>query len=139
MAEAQGIQGGRVQVGIVVRDLDPMVVLFYTDVLGMQHVGDLALPSRDGRSAGVLKRFVLGDSGLKLLSFGETPPVTKTDPTGRWAAPVGSAISPLRSTMSHARSRRVKPSGCRSRLRRSSISLGYPSRSSRIPTGTGWS
>jgi len=62
-------QGGRFQVGIVVRDLDSMVD-FYERLLGFRYIGDIELP-------GVLmKRFILGDAGLKLLAPDVAPSVT---------------------------------------------------------------
>ena len=61
-------QGGSLQVGIIVRDLDAMVD-FYENLLGLRYLGDLQLP-------GVLmKRFTLGDAGLKLLAPDEPPSV----------------------------------------------------------------
>jgi catechol 2,3-dioxygenase-like lactoylglutathione lyase family enzyme len=72
MAGPQSLEGGRLQVGIVVRDLDAMVA-FYTDVLGLEHVGDIAIEARDGLLGGTLKMFSLGDASVKLLSLGEVP------------------------------------------------------------------
>src|SRR5580704_9677105 len=60
--------GGRFQVGIVVRDLGQMVD-FYGDLLGLEYLGDLEVPG------GLMKRFVLGDAGLKLVAFNEAPTV----------------------------------------------------------------
>lgn len=59
-------QGGRFQVGIVVQDLAPMVD-FYEGLLGFEHLADLEIPN------GVMKRFVSGEAGLKLLAFDEPP------------------------------------------------------------------
>ena len=72
MAEPQSLEGGRLQVGIVVRNLDAMVA-FYTDVLGLTHVGDIAVEARDGLLGGTLMMFSLGDASVKLLSLGEAP------------------------------------------------------------------
>jgi catechol 2,3-dioxygenase-like lactoylglutathione lyase family enzyme len=58
--------GGRVQVGIVVCNLAPMIE-FYTEVLGLTHFRDIAIPG------GTLKQFVLGDASVKLVSF-DVPP-----------------------------------------------------------------
>jgi catechol 2,3-dioxygenase-like lactoylglutathione lyase family enzyme len=61
-------QGGRFQVGMIVGDLDAMVD-FYEHLLGFEFLGDLELPN------GMMKRFVLGDAGLKLLAPHERPSV----------------------------------------------------------------
>jgi len=67
-------QGGRFQVGIIVRDLDAMVD-FYENLLGFEHLADLEL------TGGFMKRFVLGDAGLKLLAPNTRPSVA-TAPGG---------------------------------------------------------
>jgi catechol 2,3-dioxygenase-like lactoylglutathione lyase family enzyme len=67
-------QGGRFQVGIVVQDLAPMVD-FYEGLLGFEHIEDLEMPN------GLMKRFVFGDSGLKLLALDE-PRATAGTPGG---------------------------------------------------------
>ena len=59
-------QGGRFQVGIVVKDASSMVD-FYEGILGFEHLEDLRVPG------GVLKRFVLHDAGLKLLALDDAP------------------------------------------------------------------
>ena len=69
--------GGRFQVGIVVRDPDRMVD-FYEGLLGFTYVENVQVP-------GVLiKRFVLGDAGLKLLVLdeGAAQPNVPGAPTG---------------------------------------------------------
>lgn len=73
--------GGRLQVGIVVRELDPMVD-FYAGVLGLDHVGDLRLPDM------LMKRFTLGDAGLKLLAY-DDPPTMGSQPGGPSARTAG--------------------------------------------------
>jgi len=60
------LRPGKVEVGIVVRDLDAATA-FYSDVLGLEYIGDLALPG------GTMKRFMHGDAVVKLLRFDETP------------------------------------------------------------------
>jgi glyoxylase I family protein len=59
-------QGGRFQAGIVVRELGPMAD-FYGRVIGLEYLGDLQLPGI------LMKRFTLGDAGLKLLQLDEPP------------------------------------------------------------------
>jgi predicted enzyme related to lactoylglutathione lyase len=67
-------QGGRFQIGIVVKDLAPMVD-FYEGLLGFEHLDDLEMPN------GLMKRFVFGDAGLKLLAL-DGPPATAGTPGG---------------------------------------------------------
>jgi glyoxylase I family protein len=62
--ETKGV--GRIQVGIVVRDLESMVA-FYGGLLGLEWVGDLDIPG------GTMKRFALGEAGLKLLRLDAEP------------------------------------------------------------------
>jgi catechol 2,3-dioxygenase-like lactoylglutathione lyase family enzyme len=65
-----GGNGGRFQVGIVVgSDLQKMIA-FYTDIMGFQHFGDVAVPG------GTVMRYVLGECGLKLVTFDEPPRLT---------------------------------------------------------------
>ncbi len=64
--------GGSVQVGIVVKDLDAMVG-FYEGALGLRSIGDVDIPG------GVMKRFRCGDGTVKLVRFdagttGANPP-----------------------------------------------------------------
>ena len=57
---------GKVEIGIVVKNLDAATE-FYGDVLGLEYIGDLALPG------GTMKRFLHGDAVVKLLQFEKVP------------------------------------------------------------------
>jgi catechol 2,3-dioxygenase-like lactoylglutathione lyase family enzyme len=64
--------GGSVQVGIVVNDLDAMT-RFYENALGLRDIGDLEIPG------GVMKRYRCGEGSVKLVHFeagchGANPP-----------------------------------------------------------------
>jgi predicted enzyme related to lactoylglutathione lyase len=65
---------GKVEIGIVVADLDGASE-FYGDVLGLEYVGDLALPG------GTMKRFQHGDAIVKLVRF-DDPPKLANPPSG---------------------------------------------------------
>ena len=58
--------GGRLQVGIVVGDLAPMVE-FYEKVLGLEPADQVDLPG------GRMVRLVHGDAGVKLVEFDRRP------------------------------------------------------------------
>ncbi len=81
MSDTPGGHGGRVQIGIVVTDLDRMTG-FYTDILGLTHFRDVPI------SGGTLKQFVLGDASVKLLSYDE-PPQLANPPGGPVAGATG--------------------------------------------------
>src|SRR4026208_2076660 len=66
MANEEPMRSGKVEVGIVVKDLDAATE-FYGAVLGLEYIGDLALPG------GNMKRFLHGDAVIKLLQFDEVP------------------------------------------------------------------
>lgn len=59
-----------IDLGIVVSD-GPRALLFYCDLLGLEHVGDMPMPIGGG---GTMHRVQCGDSVLKLVAFDETPP-----------------------------------------------------------------
>ena len=56
-----------VDLGIVCRDADAMLA-FYRDVLGLEHVGDMAIPG------GSMQRLLCGTSLIKLVSPSKEPP-----------------------------------------------------------------
>jgi catechol 2,3-dioxygenase-like lactoylglutathione lyase family enzyme len=74
-------QGGRMQVGIVVKDLAAMTE-FYSVILGLPHLDDQPIPG------GMLRRFLLGDAGLKLVSF-DRDPTSANPPDGMAAGATG--------------------------------------------------
>jgi predicted enzyme related to lactoylglutathione lyase len=71
--------GGRVQIGIVVTDLARMMD-FYTDILGLTHFRDVPFSGGTLFGGGTVKMLVLGDAGIKLLSFDE--PLQLANPPG---------------------------------------------------------
>jgi glyoxylase I family protein len=71
-------QRGRFHVGVVVRELDPMFA-FYSEVLGLEYLGDLEIPGI------LIKVFAIGDAFLKLVVLDEAP--VDASPGG-WAAGV---------------------------------------------------
>jgi len=74
--------GGRFQVGIVVgADLSKMVE-FYTEILGFTFFNDVPVPG------GTVKRYTLGESGLKLVTF-HVPPEVANPPGGPSASASG--------------------------------------------------
>jgi catechol 2,3-dioxygenase-like lactoylglutathione lyase family enzyme len=74
MADGGAIRSGEVEVGLVVSDLQASLS-FYGELLGLEYVGDVALPGM------VQKRFLRGDAVVKLIYFDEQPDVTT--PPGR--------------------------------------------------------
>ena len=66
MASKEPMRAGKVEVGIVVKDL-VAATQFYGGLLGLEYIGDLALPG------GTMKRFLHGDAVVKLLQFDEMP------------------------------------------------------------------
>jgi catechol 2,3-dioxygenase-like lactoylglutathione lyase family enzyme len=74
MADGGAIRSGEVEVGLVVSDLQASLT-FYGELLGLEYVGDVALPGM------VQKRFLRGDAVVKLIYFDEQPDVTT--PPGR--------------------------------------------------------
>jgi|SRR5581483_1413795 len=66
MVDNDSLRPGKIEVGIVVRDLDAAAA-FYRDVLGLEFVGDLEVP------VGTMKRFASGDAVVKLFHLHETP------------------------------------------------------------------
>ena len=66
MVDSDGLRPGKIEVGIVVRDL-ATTAAFYGDVLGLEHIGDLEVP------VGSMKRFGRGDAVVKLFQLHETP------------------------------------------------------------------
>jgi catechol 2,3-dioxygenase-like lactoylglutathione lyase family enzyme len=67
VADEPAGNGGRFQVGIVVGSDLPKMIEFYTDIMGFTHIGDVEVPR------GTVMRYVLGESGLKLVTFDEPP------------------------------------------------------------------
>ncbi len=72
MANDEWDDGGSVQVGIVVNDLDAMVA-FYEGALALHSIGDVDIPG------GLMRRFRCGDGTVKLVRFdagttGANPP-----------------------------------------------------------------
>ncbi len=76
---AEHPSGGRVQIGIVVTDLVRMMD-FYTDILGLTHFRDVPFGGGELFGGGTVKMLVLGDAGIKLLSFDE--PLRLANPAG---------------------------------------------------------
>jgi catechol 2,3-dioxygenase-like lactoylglutathione lyase family enzyme len=70
----EALRAGTVEIGIVVNDLDAARE-FYGEVLGLEYVGDLALPG------GTMKRFQHGDAVVKLLQL-DKPPARANPPGG---------------------------------------------------------
>ena len=66
------------EVGIVTNNVDAMVT-FYQDFLGLEFQGELAF------AHGRMKRFALGQSVLKLVTF-DAPPAQSVPPAGGQAA-----------------------------------------------------
>lgn len=66
--------GGRLQVGIVVGALAPMVE-FYEGLLGLERHGEIDL------GGGRMVRLVHGDAGVKLVEF-DKPPIDANPPGG---------------------------------------------------------
>jgi hypothetical protein len=79
VADEAGGNGGRFQVGIVVGSELRKMIEFYTDILGFEHFGDVAVPG------GTVMRYVLGESGLKLVTF-DGPPRLANPPGGPTAS-----------------------------------------------------
>jgi catechol 2,3-dioxygenase-like lactoylglutathione lyase family enzyme len=69
MADGGAIRSGEVEVGLVVSDLQASLS-FYGELLGLEYVGEVALPGM------VQKRFLRGDAVVKLIYFDEQPDVT---------------------------------------------------------------
>ncbi len=68
MVDRDGPRPGKIEIGIVVRDLGSTTA-FYRDVLGLEYIGELEV------SVGLMERFAIGDAVLKLLRLHETPSV----------------------------------------------------------------
>jgi catechol 2,3-dioxygenase-like lactoylglutathione lyase family enzyme len=66
MVDNDNLRPGKIEIGIVVRDLDSAAA-FYRDVLGLDYIGDLEVP------VGTMKRFAKGDAVVKLFHLHETP------------------------------------------------------------------
>jgi catechol 2,3-dioxygenase-like lactoylglutathione lyase family enzyme len=66
MVGSDSLRPGKIEVGIVVRDLDAAAA-FYRDVLGLEYIGELEVP------VGIIKRFAKGDAVVKLFRLHETP------------------------------------------------------------------
>jgi catechol 2,3-dioxygenase-like lactoylglutathione lyase family enzyme len=82
MTDEAESSGGRFQVGIVVGgDLSRMIE-FYTEIMGFEHFADVPVPG------GTVMRYVLGESGLKLVTFDEVPELA--------SPPGGTSVTGLR-------------------------------------------
>ena len=79
MTDPHGVGSKKVEVGIVARDAQTMAE-FYERVLGLTFVGDLDF------TGGTMRRFIHGDTIVKLVSTAE-PPALSNPPNG----PAGNA------------------------------------------------
>jgi catechol 2,3-dioxygenase-like lactoylglutathione lyase family enzyme len=75
MADGDVLRVGKVEVGIVVKDLDATTA-FPRDVLGLEYIGELDLPG------GTMKRFAHGDAVVK-SSSSSSPRNWRTHPVDR--------------------------------------------------------
>ena len=75
------VQAGKVEIGIVVTDLDA-AMKFYGETLGLPYIGEMELPNA------VMKRYAHGDTVIKLLG-GFEPKPTANVPGGMSAGVAG--------------------------------------------------
>ena len=104
MADTQDIVTGTVEVGVVVRELEPMMH-FYGEVLGLEHVGQMQLPGM------VMERYRLADTVIKLLAAKE-PPALANPPGGLTGGASGLRYLTLRVDDVVGRVERCTAAGC---------------------------